>query len=411
MAVTQPVTLEWFDPMVTLRTPEHQAQPHVLYHRLRQEAPVLFVPEWDEFVLTRHADCEAVLRDQRFSSNPSHRRLEIPIDEQDVRTQLSSTDMNVLLFIDPPDHTRIRRLVSSAFTPRRVEQMRADIQVIVDGLLDEAAAKGELDVVLDLGYQVPVTVICQMLGVPKEDRGLFHEWSSGATRLLDGVIPEEELGPALGGAMSIINYLNGIIDERRKAPGDDLLSALIAAEEEGEKLTEEELRSTTLLLFVAGHETTMNLIGNGVNALLRHPGELARLRDDPGLITSAVEELLRFDGPVHLTGRTATEDVQVDGVVVEKGQAVVTILAAANRDEAEFPDPDRLDLGRQPNHHLTFSHGIHHCLGAALARVEGQVAISSLVARFPEMELMTDDVRYRDHFVLRGLEELRVSVA
>lgn len=410
MAMTEPRTIEGFDPLVDFQTPEHRADPHPVYHRLREEAPVLHVPQWDEYVLTRHADCEAVLRDPRFSSNPVHRRLDLAAEMQDMRTQLSGTSVNVLLFIDPPDHTRIRRLVSKAFTPRRVEEMRSHIRQIVDGLLDEAQEKGELDVVLDLGYQVPVTVICEMLGVPKEDRHLFHEWSSQATRLLDGVIPADEFERAIWGAMSIINYLNGIIDERRTSPGDDLLSALIAAEEEGEVLTEEELRSTTLLLFVAGHETTLNLIGNGMHALLRHPEQLSRLAHDPGLIQPAIEELLRYDGPVHLTGRVATEDIDVNGFTVEKGQQVVTLLAAANRDPAEFPEPDRLDIGREPNHHLAFSHGLHYCLGASLARVEGQAAIGSLVQRFPKMELVTDEVRYRDHFVLRGLEELRVSL-
>ncbi|MBI2170125.1 MAG: cytochrome P450 [Actinobacteria bacterium] len=397
--------------MVTLLAPEHRANPQVLYDRMREEAPVLHVPEWDEFVLTRHADCEAVLRDPRFSSNPGHRRLQVPVDDQDMRTQLAGTDSNVLLFIDPPDHTRIRRLVSKAFTPRRVEEMRARIQRIVDGLLDEAADKGEIDVVLDLGYQVPVTVICEMLGVPKEDRHLFHEWSAAATRLLDGIIPPDERVRALGGAMNIIAYLGDVIEERRAHPGDDLLSALVAAEEEGDTLSEAELRSTTLLLFVAGHETTMNLVGNGMHALVRHPDQLRALREQPGLIGSAVEELLRYDGPVHLTGRTATEDIEVNGFVVEKGMAVLTILAAANHDPAEFADPHRLDIARDPNHHLTFSHGMHYCLGAALARVEGQVAIGSLVSRFPSVELVTENVRYRDHFVLRGLEELRVAVS
>lgn len=411
MAVSDAQVIEGFDPLTEFRTPQHRADPHPRYHGLRADAPVLFVPEWDEFILFRHADCEAVLRDHRFSSNPQHRRLQLPVDEQDVRTRLSGTDANVLLFIDPPDHTRIRRLVSKAFTARRVEEMRPHIQEIVDGILDDAQDRRELDAVMDLGYQLPVTVICEMLGVPKEDRHLFHEWSAGATRLLDGAIPADVRARALDGAMHIVNYLNGIIAQRRRSPGDDLLSALITAEEEGETLTEEELRSMSLLLFVAGHETTMNLIGNGTHALLRHPDELERLRNDPGLIRAGIEELLRFDGPVHLTGRTATADLEVAGVPIERGQAVITLLAAANRDPSFFEDPDRLDVSREPNPHLTFSQGIHYCLGASLARVEAQVAIGSLVQRFPNLELMTDPVRYRDHFILRGLEELRVGVA
>lgn len=407
----EPRTVEWFDPETTLRTPEHRADPHPLYHRMREQAPVLHVPEWDEFILTRYADCEAVLRDARFSSNPKHRRLEVPVEMQDVRTQMSEADTSVLLFLDPPDHTRIRGLVSRAFTPKRVEEMRSRVRTLVDEILDEGEAKGEFDVVLDLGYLVPVTVICQMLGVPERDRHLFHEWSSAATRLLDSVIPQDEMMQALGGAMSIVNYLNEVIEDRRARPGDDLLSALIQAEEEGDKLSESELRAITLLLFVAGHETTMNLIGNGAYALLQNRDQLRRLHDEPSLIGSAVEELLRFDGPVHLTGRTATDDIEVNGFTVERGMQVVTLLAAANRDPERYPQPDRLDLGRADNHHLTFSHGMHYCLGASLARVEGQEAIGALARRFPDMELITTEVRYRDHFVLRGIEELRVSVA
>jgi pimeloyl-[acyl-carrier protein] synthase len=410
VAVVEPVVrdLSLFE---VLQTPEHRADPHPFYHRLREDAPVCDVAEFDEFVLTRYAECEAVLRDLRFSTDPRHRRLEVPVELRDVRTQLSSTDLNVLLFIDPPDHTRIRKLVSKAFTPRAVDQMRPRIHQVVDAILDEAQARGELDVVADLGYQLPVRVICDMLGVPQADVHLFREWSSAATRLLDAEIPPDDLARAMGGALQLINYLNDLIEERRRAPGTDLLSALIAAEEAGETLSEPELRSTTLLLFVAGHETTLNLIGNGMYALLRHPGELARLRADPSVIASAVEELLRWDGPVHLTGRTATEDLDVNGFRVEQGQQVVALLAAANRDPARFPEPDRLDLGRPDNHHLTFSHGIHYCLGAALARVEGQIAIGSLVGRFAGLELVTEQPRYRDHFVLRGLDELRVAVA
>jgi cytochrome P450 len=391
-------------------TPEHQADPHPLYHRLRSEAPVCYVPEFDEVVLTRYADCEAVLRDPRFSSDPSHRSFKLPFEQQDVRSQLSGSELHVLLFIDPPDHTRIRRLVSKAFTPRAVDGMRPHIQEIVDGLLDDAAEKGELDAVADLGYQLPVRVICEMLDVPRDDVHLFRDWSSAATRLLDGVIPPDDLARAMGGALQLINYLNGLIEERRRRPGDDLLSELIVAEEAGETLTEPELRSITLLLFVAGHETTLNLIGNGLYALLSHPSELARLRADRSLVPSAVEECLRWDGPVHLTGRIATRDVEVNGFRVEKGRQALVLLAAANRDPARFADPDRFDITRADNQHLTFSHGIHYCLGAALARVEGQMALGSLVGRFADLHLITDPPHYREHFVLRGLEELRVAV-
>jgi cytochrome P450 len=408
--VREPVPIDEVALPEIMQTPEHRADPHPFYHRLRREAPVCLVPEFDELVLTRYADCEAVLRDPRFSSDPEHRRLELPYEQQDVRTQLGGSELNILLFIDPPDHTRIRRLVSKAFTPRAVERMRGHIQDIVDGILDDAADKGELDVVAELGYLVPVRVICEMMDVPRDDVHLFRDWSAAATRLLDGIIPPDELAKAVGGALQLINYLNGLIEERRRKPGDDLLSGLIAAEEAGETLSEPELRSITLLLFVAGHETTLNLIGNGTYALLRHPTELARLREDPSLVPSTVEECLRWDGPVHITGRIATEDLEVHDFRVEKGQQLLVLLAAANRDPARFPDPDRFDVGRPDNQHLTFSHGMHYCLGAALARAEGQIALGTLVRRFGDLRLLTEKPSYRDHFVLRGLDELRVAV-
>ncbi len=389
--------------------PEHRANPHPTYHWLRTNQPVLPSLVDDEgYILTRFADCEAVLRDPRWSSNPTHRPM--PEGEMDVRTSMSFMGSNVLLFIDPPDHTRLRKLVSKAFTPRTVEALRPRVQQIVDGLLDDAAERGGLDVVADLGYVVPVTVICEMLGVPVADRDMFGPWSSDASRLLDGGLDEETTMKGLMGAGCIINYLGELIEERRGDPRDDLLSALIAAEEEGDRLTEEELRINTLLLFVAGHETTMNLIGNGTYALLQNPDQLQLLHDDPSLAPSAVEELLRFDGPVHLTGRIATDDVEVNGHLFRQGEQVVTLVAAANRDPERFPDPDRLDIRRNDGAHLAFSYGIHYCLGAALARLEGQVTIGSLARRFPNMEIVTEPVEYREHVVLRGLRELRVSV-
>ena len=392
--------------------PARKHDPHPGYHELRAVAPVLLVPDLHEAVVTGYDVAFAVLRDPRFSTNPVHRVLDEGQDPTDFRTGLSDDGARVLLFLDPPDHTRLRKLVSKAFTPRTVERLRPRIQSLVDEILDRAEADGELDVVADLGYVVPVTVICELMGVPVEDQHLFGPWSSAASRLLDGVsISTEEFEAAAVGAMQVINYFNGIFEQRRLEPGDDLVSALLEVEEEGERLTEDELRSMVVLLFIAGHETTMNLIGNGTYALLRHPDQLQRWQDDPSLSASAVEELLRFDGPVHVTGRIPTEDIEVHGHRFTKGQQLVVLLAAANRDPARFTDPDALDLGRPDNLHLTFSQGIHYCLGAALARVEGQVVLETLVRRFGDrMELLTDPVEYREHVVLRGLRELRVSV-
>ncbi len=380
--------------------------PWPTYDRMRREEPV-----WrnglGEWVMTRHRDCEAVLRDPRFSSNPAHR--DPATSPGDLGPLLSEADTHVLLFMDPPDHTRVRGLVSKAFTPRTVERLRPRIQSLVESILDDTAERGGLDVVADLGFELPVTVICELLGVPVDDREHFAGWSSDASRLLDGIMTDEELQRGMVAAMSFFNYFATLFDERRAHPGDDLISGLLAAEEAGDRLSPEELSSIVVLLFIAGHETTMNLIGNGTLALLRQPDELARWRADPGLDASAVEELLRFDPPAHITGRTATVDIEVGGRAYPKGTPVVTLLAAANRDPERFDRPDRLDLGRADNHHLAFSQGMHYCLGAALARLEAQIALGSLIRRFPDLELAAEPV-HRDHFVLRGLRELQVSV-
>jgi len=395
-----------FDPFDS----EQRADPFPAYRVLLEQAPVWWNEKFGEWVFSRYADCEAILRDPRWSSNPEHLEHRVELGAMDMRAAMRDVDAGVLLFMDPPDHTRLRRLVSQAFTPRSVERLRPRIQELVDGILDEMASEGEVDLMSTLAYPLPVTVICEMLGVPVQDRALFGPWSSDASRLLDGDVDMEVANRGVLAVMQLINYLNDLFEERRRQPRDDLLSALIAAEEAGDKLNEAELRSVVVLLFIAGHETTMNLIGNGTLALLRNPDQLGRLRHGPALDATGVEELLRYDGPVHFTARVATEDLEVGGQRVPKGWQAVTLLAAANRDPARFPDPDRLDLGRPDNHHLTFSGGVHYCLGAALARVEGQVAIGSLVRRFPELALADPDPPYRDHVVLRGLQELRLSL-
>ena len=391
--------------------PANRADPHPHYRRLRDRASRFEDPELGDWIFTTYRDCEAVLRDPRWSSDPSHAANPPDIEDASVREAMAQMDTPMLLFMDPPDHTRIRNLVSRSFTPRAVARWQERIDEVVGSKLDEAAERGEIDLVGEYGFQIPVVVICEMLGVPPVDRDLFGPWSSDASRLLDGDLDEETTQRGLLGAAQLLNYFGPLIDERRSNPRDDLLSQLVHAQYEDHSLDEEELRAITLLLFVAGHETTMNLIGNGMKALLDHPDELGRLRADPSLIDTTVEEILRYDGPVHLSGRIPTEDVELDGQLFPKGCQVVTLLAAANRDPAEFADPDRFDVGRQPNHHLTFSKGIHHCLGASLARLEGRAAIGRLIERFDRIDLLTEEPEYRDHFVLRGLKELRVAVA
>jgi cytochrome P450 len=395
---------------IDLADPRLRADPHPTYHRLRAEAPVLEVvgPAGAELLLTRYEDCVSVLRDPRWSSNPGH----VVADDvaSPLRSRVAEAGLPVLLFMDPPDHTRLRRLVSKAFTPRTVERLRPRIADIFDGLTAGPAARGEMEVISELAYPLPVTVICEMLGVPVSDQSEFAGWSSDASRLLDGVIPDEQVERGLAAVMNFVAYFDQLFEERRRTPGDDLISRLLAVEDDGDALAHEELMATVLLLFVAGHETTMNLIGNGLLQLLRHRDQFDLLGRDPDLAPSAVEECLRFDGPVHLTGRVATVELSVAEHRVEPGRQVVTLLAAANRDPAVFEDPDRFDVCRADNHHLTFSHGLHYCLGAALARVEGQVVLGELARRWPGMELIDDQPALREHFILRGLESLHVSL-
>lgn len=391
-------------PAPQLVPPEEWPDPHPHYHRMRAATPVLSIPEWDEYVFTRWEDCERILRDPTMSSDPANRRLEVPFMEFGEGMERPRS----MLMMDPPDHTRLRKLVSKAFTPRTVEQLRPHVADLVNTMLDEVDPSG-FDLISSLGFPLPVTVICEMLGVPAEDRHLFGPWSSDASRMLDADLDEATIQRGVMAFMQLVNYLNGIFEERRAAPRDDLLSALLAAEEEGDRLSEEELRSTVVLLFVAGHETTMNLIGNGTVAMMRQRDQWERLVADPSLAPGAVEECLRFDGPVHLTGRTATVPSVVAGVEIEPGQGLITLLAAANRDPARFPDPDRLDITRPDNQHLTFSHGIHYCLGAALARLEGQEVFKAMAQRFPTLEL-TEEPVHREHFVLRGYQAVQVAI-
>ena len=393
--------LEGLDPFL----PEHRRDPYPLYRKLRELDPVHRSPA-GPLILTRHADATAVLRDPRFSSNPSHLGGERP------QVGPRRVDTKVLLFLDPPDHTRLRSLVAKAFTPAVVRRLRPRVEQLVAELLDAAAERGSLELIADLAYPLPVAVICELLGVPAGDRALFGTWSSDASRLLDRDIDLDEAAVERGGAAiaGFTDYFGGLIQRRRAEPRDDLLSGLIAAEEDGQRLSWEELFTTIILLYLAGHETTVNLIGNGALALLRHPDQLERLRADPALGPSAVEELLRYDSPVHLTARIATTDLAVGGVPVPRGDQVIALVAAANHDPAVFSDPDDLDVGRRDNRHLSFSAGMHYCLGAALARLEGEVAFAALLRRFPHLELADPEPQLREHFVLRGLRSLDLRI-
>jgi cytochrome P450 len=395
-----------------LKDPAVRADPYPLYAQYR-EMGRLVPTVYGGLLVTRHADCFNVLRDARLSSNQSHQdgwENIVGLVESLGFGDLFGIMTRAMLFADPPDHTRLRRIVSKAFTPRAVEDMRPRIAEIVDGLLDDAAEKDEMEVVADLAFPLPVTVISEMLGIPSSDHEMLRDWTSMAVKALDPSDDFMALLPAAEGIRNMRAYFDQLIDERRRAPGDDLTSALIAAEDEGDTLTHDELLDTMILLFGAGHETTVNLIAGGVLNLQRHPSELARLQADPSLLGTAVEELLRFGPPVQVSARTATCDVEVAGTPIAKGSQLIVMIAGANRDPEVFADPERLDIGRTENRHLAFGGGIHLCLGAPLARIEGQEAIGRLVQRFPSMSLVDEEVTWKETSTIRGPQHLRVAL-
>lgn len=387
-------------------SPDFIRDPYPYYHRLREKAPLYMTPLGFR-VATRYADVASILRDRRFGKDFEGR-----IERQrgpEIWNEPAVRGMRrFMLVLNPPDHTRLRGLVVKAFTARRVEEMRPRIESLVDELLDQIEPNGEADLIKDFAYPLPVNVICDMMGIPDEDRPLFLEGSRVSGRLLDPIpLSREEMDRANEGQHFITEYFRALFERRRREPTDDLTTHLVQAEEAGDRLSEEELTANVILLFNAGHETTVNLIGNGLLALFRNPDQLRRLRDDPGLMPSAIEELLRYDSSVQMTSRTAFEDVDVGGVTVAKGETVMTLLGAANRDPAVFTDPDRLDVARDEEKPLSFGGGIHYCLGAQLARIEGEVAVRKILERLPAMRIENlENPSWRQTFTLRGLTAL-----
>lgn len=386
--------------------PAFIADPYPVYHQLRAAAPVWQSP-LGMWVTTRYEDIAQILRDRRFgkdyAGNMKRRYGEKALDEPAIAS-LART----MLVLDPPDHTRLRGLVTKAFTARRVEEMRPRIAAIVDQLIDRVADKGAMDVIWDFAHRLPVIVICDMLGIPEEDREQFLDQSKVNGRLIDPVpLTREEMDAANASGVAVGVYFDSLFERRRREPKDDLTTQLVQAEEAGDRLSTEELRANVGLLFAAGHETTANLIGNGLLALQRNPGQWAALKADASLIPNAVDELLRYDSSVQMTGRVALEPVEVGGVKLDKGASVVCFLGAANRDPAVYADPDKLDVRRQNIRPLSFGGGIHHCLGAQLAKIEAHEAFAGLARRLPTLritELATPS--WRRNFTLRGLTTL-----
>jgi cytochrome P450 len=390
--------------------PRMLADPYPYYARLRSTAPVYWVDQLGGWVLTRYADVTAVLRSPHASSDRANKAPQQAGPEYQALNEVRAFSM---LNADPPRHTRLRLLVNKAFTPKTVEELAPFIRAFVDKALDAAAARGRMDLMADLAFPLPATVIAEMLGVPPEDRDRFKHWSDDVTAAL-GNVPSnsspEVLRKSVEGMRALQAYFHDIIAQRRVEPRDDLISGLIKAQEEGDRLSDQELLANCVLLLNAGHETTTNLIGNGTYALLRHPDQMKRLRDDPSLLPTAVEELLRYDSPVQFTNRILTADMELGGKTLRAGQMVLLLLAAANRDPEQFPNPDKLDVGRQNNKHVAFGLGSHFCLGAPLARLEGRLVFEALLRRVPNLRLDGPAPRYRQNFNLRGLESLHVSL-
>jgi cytochrome P450 len=396
---------EWIESRATYYplSAKLHSDPYPSYRKLRRHSPVHRSRLLDGWVLSAHEDVDRVLRDYKRFSNDQRNTRRRP------RFEAYAAETRSLLRLDPPDHTRLRSLVGQAFTPRAVEQLRPRVEGIVDGLLEEIGDTDRFDAIADLAYPLSVTVIAEMVGVPPEDRDQFRIWSGDVARVLEPATSLEEARRSLRSRSALSEYFNEIVARRQVEPRDDLISALIAAEDNGDKLTRDETLATLVLLLVAGIETTQNLIGNGLLALLRHPDQLQRLRECPEMIESAIDELLRFDSPVQIDSRTALEDMEIGGRRIRKGQQIVLLIGAANRDPEVFADPDRLDLGRETQSHISFGRGIHHCLGSPLARIEGQVAFRKLLERYSEIRL-GGEPRFKDHVVLRGLRSLPLIV-
>jgi cytochrome P450 len=390
--------------------PSYLESPYPAYAALRAEEPVHFSAVLQGWVLTGYEHCASVLRDhETFSSSPLVATGQLATMLQEQRREFPLGEVPTVLSADPPAHTRLRSLVNRAFTPRTVEDLRPRIEDIAESLLADARPGATFDVATGLAQPLPIIVIAELLGVPADDRDLLKRWSTAIASTTNLLNLAPVLVEARRATTELIAYIDRVASERRARPADDLLSALIEVEDDGERLSHDELLAFSILLLLAGHETTTNLIGNGTLALAEHPAEAERLRAEPGLLPSAVEELLRYDSPVQGVARFATRAAEVGGQAIEAGATLLLLVGAANRDPAQFADPDALDLGREPNRHLSFGRGIHFCLGAPLARLEAEVVFRRLLERFPELRVAEGGAERAGTLVLRGLSRLELA--
>lgn len=391
-----------------LLDPAVLANPYPLYHKLRSEDPVHWDPYLHAWVVTRYADVVTVF--QRFSANRTYTPEQLETLGLSALKPLAQVMIHQMLFLDPPDHTRIRGLASKAFTPRRVAILRSHIQDITNSLLDAVQDKGEMDIIADLAYPLPAIVTAEMLGVPASDWQQLTAWSADFAQVLGNFQHNPDYASkAIRSLEEMVVYFRSAVQEQREHPRDGLISAYLNAEIDGDRFTEEEVIANTIVTMVGGQETTTNLIGNGLLSLLRHRDQLEKLRADLSLIPSAVEELLRYESPSQHTARLAPDDVELGGKKIRKRQAVIAVMGAANRDPERFPEPDRLDVERQDNRHVAFAWASHFCFGAPLARIEGQVAFESVLRRMPNLALKPEPISWRANLGLRGLTALPVS--
>lgn len=385
--------------------------PYPVYNEMRAAAPVYWSDAWGCWMLTRYQDITWTLQDyQTFTSlGRLTATMELPEPLWEKVEPLVRHYSQGLINVDPPDHTRMRKLVHMAFTPRAIRKMETYVQDIVERLIDGQIERGAMDVIWDFSYPLPVTVIATMMGIPVEDHAKFKAWSGEIVGFMATPKPSPEvLLKSQDALLAMQQYFRDIYAKRRQEPEDDLITALVQAELEGDKLSEEEMVSSCVTILIGGHETTTYLIANGMYALLKHPAEFRRLRDNLDLAESATEEFLRYEGPFQRNRRIATRQVQIDGATIEKGQLIVQFLGAANRDPAQFPDPDRLDITRSPNKHLAFGYGPHFCLGAPLARLEAPVAFRGLLRRLKNMRLAHDNLEWNSA-LFRGLKSLPIE--
>lgn len=393
--------------------PKFNANPYPTYHRLREEDPVHRYFVGGDWIVTRYADVKAVLKSGcvRTDDRPKsiQERNKYLQDKQKNLNTLAYTTSRFLFYMNPPDHTRLRALVGKGFSPVVVERMRPHIQEIVDELLDKVRHKGSMDIVADLASPLSVSVISRLLGIPKEAQQQLHQWTNVLSRILDPLVSLEEYQAMNKATEEIQEYLRTLIAEREKTPQEDLISNLIAAKEQNDRLSQKEILAVCTLLFGAGEETTGNTIGNGMLALLQHPNQMEQLKREPTMIQSAVEEIIRYDSAIQMLTRIATDNLEIGNQTIKAGEKIVLCLGAANRDPEQFPEPDRLNINRNQNHHVAFADSIHYCLGAALARVEAQIAINTLIQQLPDLKLASNQLEWRPSIVLRGLKALPVS--